>query len=339
MIYIDTNEHLFLYKIPSGRALIKTFLAHRRSIFVSRQIALEVERNKLRVAAFFLGEELKKFILKEMAVPDHLMGVATSEAEKLREKLKEWVDKGDGLKAELASFTSSILEKISHSQDDVSLALRPLFEMAVKETEEERQRARTRRELGDPPGKPGDPLGDQLSWEQFLTHSRGISKLWIFTTDGDFYTKYNGACILNPRLYRDLQETHSDPFEVHVFDNLMEGFKDFVERSMESKETLPTAEESKEIEKEVETLPRFSPTSGVVGEMSDISNLIAARGVSGYSAGSGGVAIINGPLGRWVYQAPDLPEEYFYPQPAIFIRPFQPPMGAPASTQSDRGTP
>jgi hypothetical protein len=61
-----------------------------------------------------------------------------------------------------------IMEKISQSNDEVSTVLTPLFVKAVPHREEELQRAKQRKECGQPPGKKAGPIGDQLTWEQIL---------------------------------------------------------------------------------------------------------------------------------------------------------------------------
>jgi hypothetical protein len=63
-----------------------------------------------------------------------------------------------------------IMEKISQSNDEVSTVLTPLF---VPHREEELQRAKQRKECGQPPGKKAGPIGDQLTWEQILARFVG----------------------------------------------------------------------------------------------------------------------------------------------------------------------
>lgn len=69
------------------------------------------------------------------------------------------------------------MKQISCSEDEVSKALIPIFDKAVAHSPKELQKARNRKEIGNPPGKKGDPLGDQLTWEQILTHFKGKKRL------------------------------------------------------------------------------------------------------------------------------------------------------------------
>src|SRR5262249_8230502 len=90
---------------------------------------------------------------------------------------------------------SDQLQSIAQSTDSVSVAPRPLLTAAVPPSEAELIAARLRKELGNPPGKPSDPLGDQLTWEQLLTHVQPTDELWIVTRDLDYFIKDRENCL------------------------------------------------------------------------------------------------------------------------------------------------
>lgn len=86
----------------------------------------------------------------------------------IREQLQKIREKVNETKEEFKKLTHDLLEQVSQSKDEVSKVLAGLFSQAVAPNEGELQRARARKERGNPPGKKSDPLGDELSWEQGL---------------------------------------------------------------------------------------------------------------------------------------------------------------------------
>jgi len=199
-IFIDANVYLDFYKIPSGKKLLTSLLEQRDHIFVTTQVVDEVTRNKLNVAANSLEKHFAKIQLP--GLPDQLFDVLEGAAGDLREKhiaVRQMIDPINGV---FKTAAEQILKRVSRSEDELSRALGGLFATAIGHTPEELQRARDRRERGNPPGKKADPLGDQLTWEQLLTYSNKKAKVWIISRDSDYSTAANGKMLLNPLLYR-----------------------------------------------------------------------------------------------------------------------------------------
>jgi len=136
------------------------------------------------------------------------------------------------------------------SNDEVSAVLTPLFVKAVPHREEELQRAKQRKERGQPPGKKAGPIGDQLTWEQILARFVGRKRLWIITRDSDYGTIYEGRGFLNQFLYEELRK------EAFLFDNVAKGIKHFAAITGVA-DHLPSPEKIEEITKEEDTLPRI----------------------------------------------------------------------------------
>jgi hypothetical protein len=254
-LFIDANAYLTLYRTITGKKLLKPLLEQREHIFLTRQVVEEVQRNKLKVAAQFLTEKFGEIQLAALNVPDHLLNALEPNATQLRQRHKEIREKLDELNAHLTTATDQILRLISQSQDEVSKSLVDLFAAAVPHTQEELGRARDRRERGTPPGKKGDPLGDQLTWEQLLTHSKQKAKVWIITNDSDYCTGRSGRAFLNPLLFQDLVQFRSPAPDVFCFGSIDDGLVDFVKATGVKAEARLTQEESKEIKKELESLP------------------------------------------------------------------------------------
>lgn len=267
LIFIDANLYIPLYGLPKWKKLLDLLKEQKDYIFVTVQIVEEVQRNKLQVVAGLLTnqlEHLKKS--RSLNLPDYIFGGTDS---KLRETLRDLRKKQ--IETNLIKATVQALQRISRSEDKVSKALNAVFRDAVTPTPEEIQRAGERKERGNPPGKPEDPLGDQLTWEQFLSHAKGKSKIWIITNDADYCTKHSGKMFLNPLLYRDLTKGMRRTPEVFCFDNIDEGIRNFVRKTRVKAKRLPTLEESKEIKKQVDSLPPL----GLLDTSMDDANMVA----------------------------------------------------------------
>ncbi|GAA6769766.1 hypothetical protein [Flavobacterium sp. CGRL2] len=118
------------------------------------------------------------------------------------------------------------LLNISSSQDNVSKLLFSLYERSVKPSEDNLIKARYRKEIGNPPGKRNDPLGDQLSWEMLLDIIPKITNLWIISKDQDYYTENKDVLYLNPVLKNDLIRLNPN-INIKVFNKLSEALRDF----------------------------------------------------------------------------------------------------------------
>ncbi len=90
-----------------------------------------------------------------------------------------------------------------------------LFRDAVLADDDEMAAARARRERSNAPGYARDPLGDQITWEQLLSHCKktGVGRLWIASDDSDHVTKFYGRVFLNPFLHEELIQYCSDGLE------------------------------------------------------------------------------------------------------------------------------
>jgi hypothetical protein len=131
------------------------------------------------------------------------------------------------------------------------LALTEIFKHALEYDEQQLQRARNRRELGNPPGKANDPLGDQISWEQLLSHVNGETVLWIISRDFDYVSISRGEVYLHPVLRRELSERGCS--EVHVFSDLVAGLTHFIKSAQLPDESLPTGDTAKLLESELQS--------------------------------------------------------------------------------------
>ncbi|HLW68823.1 MAG TPA: PIN domain-containing protein [Gemmataceae bacterium] len=260
VIFIDANQYLLLYGMVEGKKLLDALEEQKEHVFVSRQIVHEVERNKLNAAKLFFVEQFKRFATTQFGMPDHLFGMSEEQRAEITQQIKTLADHAANTKSQLVRIAGETLLQISRSEDEVSRRLKKLYDQAIIANEKEMERARDRKERGNPPGYSKNPLGDQLSWEQFLSRCKGIKGAWIITNDGDFVTKYDGAVLLNPLLCRELSQVMSAEPQIHCFDNLADGIRHFGQNSGVKAEKLPTEKEVEQIKKEQESLPSLSPS-------------------------------------------------------------------------------
>lgn len=256
IILIDANVYLRFYDSSGDRfrLLLKTLVELKENIFITEQICSEVDRNKLSVAMNSFLTNYKSLGIEKTTLPEHLDNNAD-------EKLKRWNDsrnnllqKEEKLKKEYSQIVSSTLQSIMTSDDNVSKSLSTIFSSSQQASTAEISAARLRKELGNPPGKSGDPLGDQLTWEQFLS-KYSAQEVWIITADRDYLTKYTGNYYLNPYLYNELKIKSRDTSpKIHLFESLTDGINHYRKNIGKKINTFPSNIDLGEIRHEEEKI-------------------------------------------------------------------------------------
>jgi hypothetical protein len=232
-------------------------------IFVTRKVVDEVKRNKINETARFLTKHFRDVPkVQTYKVPDQLFGASETQSTSIRGQMKEIGQKIEQVNRELRDLAADIMKKVSQSADEVSIALAPIFAKAVAHSDEQLQKAKARKDRGDPPGKQTDPIGDQVTWEQILCRFVGKTKLWIITKDSDYGCMYGGKGFLNQLLYDELQKV-SPGAEAFLFDDVPDAIEHFADVTGVKADKLPTPEQRKEIKKEEEpsTLAPFNDTT------------------------------------------------------------------------------
>ncbi|MDN3524664.1 PIN domain-containing protein [Halomonas sabkhae] len=265
VLLIDANKYLDLYRTDKGRKLLAPLSEQASHIFVTQQIVDEVQRNKLRAAADFLRTKSQGMKLHGINVPDHFSGSESGKNQEILGQMKDINRSVVAVNAEIDTHTHEIMTQVAESKDEVSKALAPIFSEAVQATCDEMKRARERKETGNPPGKASDPLGDEITWEQVLSHFEGKRRLWIISRDGDYGTAFGGSFFLNSFLRSEIDKIANE-FIVHIFEDLVEGLTHFVETTKVDATIKLSPEEITEIETEERSLPpvdssRYSSTS------------------------------------------------------------------------------
>jgi hypothetical protein len=257
LLFIDANKYLDLYRTDKGKKLLAPLEEQVDYIFVTQRVVDEVQRNKIQVAADYLAAKFKELKLVTFNVPDHLTGAEAGQGEGILNEMGDVSKRLKRVNSEVDALAFGILEQVSQSKDEVSKALARIFEKAIPHVQEELQRARERREFGNPPGKANNPIGDQLTWEQILSHVRGKKRLWIISRDGDYGTFFGGKGFINRFLYDELRSV-SPGAEAFLFADTVEGIQHFVTTTGVKAEKRLTPKEIEEIEKEEQSLPPLS---------------------------------------------------------------------------------
>jgi len=259
-VHAETKVH---YKAVKMGRHIQGFKRRKEQPVVSGKSLLFIDACQYQ--SLYLGTVVKKALLRLEELQAYIFVTQQVVDEVLRGKVQrvaEYFEKNRG-EMELKQ-RQDLLGQISQSKDEVSIRLAPIFSRAVAPDECELIRARIRRERGNPPGKKNEPLGDQLNWEQVLSHCQNKSGLWIITNDRDYTTKYpkksddgskhEGKMFLNAALYQDVVRRYEpEPApEIHCFNKIMEGLDHFAAETGVKTEKL-SSEEIKKINKEQES--------------------------------------------------------------------------------------
>jgi hypothetical protein len=246
-LFIDANAYLQFFKSTKAKDLIESLQAQQDHIFITKQIVDEVQRNKVEAT----HEQFKEHEKEENAerqgqfVPVHLMD------EKSRKERNKEHEAAQAFYKKLAEERIRILKQVSRSEDPMSQALSPIFKKTVSHSDDELIAAQRRKLFGNPPGKHDDPIGDELTWEQLLNHTKGKVALWIITDDRDYITKHGKEIFFNAFLRSELP--HS--MEVFCFDNIASGIADFADATGEGKKDLPSPHMLEAIRTEIEESP------------------------------------------------------------------------------------
>ena len=263
LFFIDANIYLSFFRTSAKdiRKLLPPLQEIKDSVFITRQIRDEVERNKLAVTLESLEPVRDKVKWREWNLPDLL-------STKFGRGAPNWSEDAKRDEEEVNKAIDLVIDEVATSKDDVSLGLEPIFQTARAETPEELEKARFRREIGNPPGKKKDTLGDQISWTQLLSHVSAKDELWIVTADGDFHIHNRKSVLLNPFLLKELEEKGVERAKIHVYDNLASALQGFSKAAKEPVKALPpdeviesAAREEQEIERASVAVP---PTGGVL---------------------------------------------------------------------------
>jgi hypothetical protein len=249
-IFIDANIYLDFYILgqPKYQKLLPTLVAAKNDIFVSKQIVDEVRRNKCK--KFLLhAEQFYATLPKKFNLPSFTPTGGTA-AKKWSKRISDLEKELIACASDYENSISAVAKSISTSTDRVSKELEKLFKNAATPTAIQLERARLRKELGNPPGKRSDPLGDQLSWEQFLDLLKQGEKISIITRDSDYFDIVFGEVRLKAPLETEVREKIGRRGDIYCFTDLIAGLTHASKHGNSAVKNLPNKNQEKEIRRE-----------------------------------------------------------------------------------------
>lgn len=297
MLFIDANAYLEFYGSSKGtiKKLLPTIEEIKDEIFVSDQVVFEVKRNRVNIISNSLRDFLDKCKLNGISLPEHL-------EDDLEEEIAAWNKSFSGITKQVESRRNSLsqlventISKVQKGKDAVSNTLEMVFVNSASPTIDELTKARLRKEIGNPPGKQNDPLGDQISWEQLLSQFDGNTPLWIISSDNDYSSLIDKKRFLNAYLYDELCKAAGKEVKVHIFESLAEGLKHYSDNRPEPVKELPSEDDLRQITSE-EALQKVS-----FAHSSVFPDPIACF-KCGKSAGFNGPVPKPSKYGGWTYQ-------------------------------------
>ena len=226
LIFIDSNIYLSCYQPWQNkyRQLLEGLAPLAYIIHFTGTVDAEFRRN--RVSAYIEANKVPVDNIKiPVFAPHHQVEGEDTDEKNIRKK-DELENKRRALYESISNYHLKNIRSILDGNDDVSRAITPLKSFMLTASGAELKRARLRKELGNPPGKKNDPLGDQISWEQLLSRISGKRSVWIVTNDSDFFERTEKEIFLNPFLQDELRE-QSRNIEIYCFDNLADFFSGF----------------------------------------------------------------------------------------------------------------
>ena len=256
MILIDTNKYLAFYQSERISTLIPILRNLRDHVFVSHLIVDEVERNKFNCFKQTVSDQLKT---PKWSFPDHILPQNT-QSDQLRDDVKLFMDSAEALRRRLADHLNQLEEAVAQSSDHISLELKQFFGTPSTPNDDQLRRARFRKEVNNPPGKRSDPLGDELTWEQFLDASAHAADVWVLSGDHDYFVKVGKSLHLNPVLHRDLCE-RAPRTSINCFETWAEAIPHFLNKMGLSKEGLPSEQCLDDFKAEERALPTVTTTT------------------------------------------------------------------------------
>jgi hypothetical protein len=209
--YIDANVFLSLYGSSDDRLLepfrqLQLLNSSVLSVFVTDQLANEVNRNKLDRAK----KPMEQFLAAD---PQEGKSPLLVMSKILTQAIQAQSGESDSLFAELSPSErrSDLLfrcaceafRRISDSEDEMSLFLAPFFSSPRSPSEYQMKEAWRRKACGIPPGKSNDPIGDEISWVQLLHTLKDGDRLWLVSNDSDYSTRLDGRTKLEGKTKPD----------------------------------------------------------------------------------------------------------------------------------------
>lgn len=262
-LFIDTNILLRFYAYSDDTLTeIEKISALQKSgelrLLVTEQIVEEHYRNRDRE----LSESFKRIegIASSAQVPRF------AEHYEQSKDVKEALDKAKNAKVALVNILKSEIANGNLRADKV---IDDLFSSTplLKRTDGSIERARLRRELGNPPGKK-DSLGDQINWEILIENIEAGQDIHIISKDGD----YRGAILDGvPNSFLSMEWKRLKGASVFIYS----GLSDFAKKHFPDIK-LPSDAIKSTLMQKLSGSGSFSQTHDAIAELNEISGDLSA---------------------------------------------------------------
>lgn len=274
-VFVDANIYLRFFEedMRKYHNLIGSLQGLGDRLFIPERVANEVRRNKFRVAHDAMQSKIKDAALQldefdalgAAQLPAHLDESNNGEVARLNKDLADLRKCATALRPRLTACRNQLAQRVASSEDPTSRTLEELFKAVRSATAEQMNRAKMRADCGDPPGKGGSSIGDQLCWEQVMdAYAATLGPLCIVTSDGDYVHKVGKELMLNCLLASEFRAKHPAG-EVHVFDSLMNAMNFLKTLPENSALEVPTGADAEEIlEEEIISGALNATTPGIV---------------------------------------------------------------------------
>ena len=117
VLFIDANQYVDLYRTHTGKIQLAALKEQQDYIFVTEGVVDEVQRNKVREAAGFLGRVFKTLQASNLAVPAHLFSTTDNHVQRIQDALK-------GDKDQINIVNKESMELAYYSRSDNSVGRR-----------------------------------------------------------------------------------------------------------------------------------------------------------------------------------------------------------------------
>lgn len=260
-LFIDTNIFLTFYHLTSEdleelRKLIVLLRAGQVQLLLPEQVKTEFERNRENKIA----DAIKGLRGQHLKLQFPALCRDYAEFSKLRELQRLYEE-------EHASLLNKIRFDVSARSLKADLILKELFAGAktIATTADIINRARSRHEVGNPPGKKSS-IGDAVNWESLVAEAPFAQPLYFITGDDDYTSALNwGEDTFDPFLMDEWLQVKGS--QLFYYKRLSHFFKNH----------FPSIKLASELETEmlVQSLQRsgtFARTHELIGQLAKISN-------------------------------------------------------------------
>lgn len=155
ILYIDANIFLGFYHSnrPEFKKLLNSIIELKERIFFTEQFKNEIDRNKLNVFKQSIDNYIKQVLVTNTILPEHLDKDSSSKLTSWNDSRKRIEKQIQNSNNELIQILNETLKNVSSSEDNVSKTLSTIYRTSKKPTIDDLNKARFRKEIGNPPGK------------------------------------------------------------------------------------------------------------------------------------------------------------------------------------------